>query len=261
MASFELPLARQPDYDLFVKELVDTEGMSIEDATQEAAETFVGEYNTASIFMYKSKDEFDEKTKIETRCRTIENASCGKDSYVNASFCIKGLQQLLTGGADQRIVEGTWHILESRELPKALVKLLAVKEEDDDKDDIGEDDDDEDYDADEDKILQTISIVDFYCLLIQAASSVPQYLRNIEALFTLDEEQVEILKGRLDEDIGEARVVAKVVALLSMLVKIPQNKQLFVAASGVDLLELAAKMNKSQTALVGQIQALVAALA
>ena len=264
-ASDALPLARQQDYDAFVKDLMDNEGMSIDEAAAEALETFSSEYNPSTLFIYRTKVEMEEKTKCEMNIKTIERASRGEDSIVNATFCFQGLRQSLAG-TNAALLEGTWHMIETRGLLKTLVHMLKVteKDEDDEKvvDKIGEDSD-EDEDEDENAILLTVSILDFTNLMLQNASSASsiRYFRNMELFLSLDEENMTILKGRLDEDVGEIRVVTKILPLLTTLLAVPSNKSFFVSISGIDLLELTIKMHKKNKLIVTEIQTLITSLA
>ncbi len=256
-----LPLARQQDFDALMKELIETDGMSIEEAADEALATFTEAYNPASLFIYRNKAEMEEKLKVESNIKTIERASRGEDSVVNATFCFQGLRQSL-GGTNASLLEGSWHMIEARGLFKTLLQMLKVieKEEDEGEKAMGEDSD-EDEDEDENTILLNVSVLDFTNFLLQAASTSARFFRDVDGFITVDEELLAVVKGRLDEDVGEPRVVTRLVPVLKTVLRLATNKDLFLAMSGVDLLELTVKMHKKNAALVGEIKTLIAALA
>ena len=57
-----------------------------------------------------------------------------------------------------------------------------------------------------------------------------------------------------------SRVVANMVEFLFCLLALPQNKEFFLAASGVAVLDLSLKMQKKNSVLVGRIRELLATL-
>jgi hypothetical protein len=258
------PVARQVDYDAFTKDLMDSNGLSIEEAAEEAIETFSTEYDTVGLFLYRNKREYDEKVKVETRCKTIENASKGIDSFINANFAFQGLIKILKD-SDNNVKQGIWHMFESRGLLGSLIQLLAVNEREENENEktpLGEvdSDDSDEEDEDEAKILQTVAVLEFSLLIIQTALTSPQYLRSIETFCFLDEMKVQIVRNRFDEDVAEKRVVEKMIDFLSILLNFEQNKIAFKEASGVDVLDLSVKMHKKNTDLVTRIQTLTSKL-
>jgi hypothetical protein len=207
--SDELPHSRtlrQADYDAYFRDLMDSEGLSVEEAAEQTIESISNQYDVYNLFLYRNKRELDEKVKVETRCITIEKAAKGTDSFINANFAFQGLIKILKD-SDAYIREGIWHVFESRKLIRSLILLLKVSEtEEVDKEAIGEADSDSDEeDEDEAKILQTIAVLEFANSIIGSALSSPQYVHNVELFCTLDEETVLIVKSRLDEDIADAR--------------------------------------------------------
>jgi hypothetical protein len=207
--SDELPHSRtlrQADYDAYFRDLMDSEGLSVEEAAEQTIESISNQYDVYNLFLYRNKRELDEKVKVETRCITIEKAAKGTDSFINANFAFQGLIKILKD-SDAYIREGIWHVFESRKLIRSLIGLLKVSEtEEVDKEAIGEADSDSDEeDEDEAKILQTIAVLEFANSIIGSALSSPQYVHNVELFCTLDEETVLIVKSRLDEDIADAR--------------------------------------------------------
>ena len=209
---------RQADYDAFFKDLMDSEGLSVDEAAEQVIESISSQYDVYNLFMYKNKRELDEKVKVETRCITIEKAAKGTDSFINANFAFQGLVKILKD-SDAAVSEGIWHMFESRKLIRSLVKLLAVKEEEEveNKKVLGEEDSDSDEeDEDEAKILQTIAVLDFSTLILQAAASSRQYFHDFELFYTFDEEMISILKSRLDEDVADARYVLHLPSLPSI---------------------------------------------
>lgn len=200
---------RQADYDAYFKDLMDSEGLSVEEAAEQVIESITSQYDVYNLFMYKTKRELDEKVKVETRCVTIDKAGKGTDSFINANFAFQGLVKILKD-SDVVIREGIWHMFESRRLLRSLIKLLAVKEEEEvgkKGEVLGEDSDSDEEDEDEAKILQTIAVLDFSTMIVQTAISSSQYFHDLELFCTLDEEMVGILKSRLDEDVADARYV------------------------------------------------------
>ena len=57
-----------------------------------------------------------------------------------------------------------------------------------------------------------------------------------------------------------SRVVSKLVEFLFLVLAFPQNKILFLEASGVAVLDLSIKMHKKNTALIGRINSLLSQL-
>jgi hypothetical protein len=253
MAAFDaapfaaLPLARQAEYDMLFKELTEQEGMTYDEAAKEAVDTFSGDYDTGLLFVYTSKEEEDVKLKVESHIKAIEAAASGQGTLVNATFAFQGLRPLLSSAPHQ----GTWRLVEARGLTKTLVELLRVPETEEDAEDAQkmvtgeEEEDDDEEDEDENKVLLTLSVLDFTVFLLEAAATSARFLRSVEGFATLTDVKIAELLARLDEDVGEPRVVAKVLPLLTILLRVPANKELFLAASGVAALDLAAKMNKS----------------
>lgn len=197
---------RQADYDAYFRDLMDSEGLSVEEAAEQTIESISTQYDVYNLFLYRNKRELDEKVKVETRCITIEKAAKGADSFVNANFAFQGLIKILKD-SDAYVREGIWHVFESRKLIRSLIVLLKVSEvEEVDKEAIGEvDSDSDEEDEDEAKILQTIAVLEFANSIIGSALASPQYVHNVEQFCTLDEETVLIVKNRLDEDIADAR--------------------------------------------------------
>ena len=197
---------RQADYDAYFKDLMESEGLSVDEAAEQVNESISSQYDVYNLFMYKNKRELDEKVKVETRCVTIEKAGKGTDSFINANFAFQGLVKILKD-CDAVVREGTWHLFESRKLMRSLIQLLVVKEDaEDNKKVLGEvDSDSDEEDEDEARILQTMAVLDFSMVIIQSAKTSRQYFHDFELFHTLDESMVEILRSRLDEDIADAR--------------------------------------------------------
>lgn len=200
---------RQADYDAYFKDLMESEGLSVEEAAEQSIESISSQYDVFNLFLYRNKRELDEKVKVESRCITIEKAGKGTDSFINANFAFQGLLKILKD-SDEYTRKGIWHIFESRSLLKSLVYLLRVvpDEEDESKKAVGEIDSDEE-DEDEAKILQTIAVLEFSKVIIELALASPKNLHNIEAFLSVDCDMAEILKSRLDEDSAEARYVLR----------------------------------------------------
>ena len=201
--------ARQVDFDAVVKDLIESNGLSIDEAATEAAEIFSGDYDTSGLFIYRDATEFAEKQKMETRLKTIDAASRGTETFVNANFALQGINQLLGKGVDNNITRGSWKLVETRNLIQSLVRLLVVKEEDEAGAGAGEDEeDDEEDDADEERTLQTIAVLEAAVFIAGMALRSPALFRNPTQMLTCDEEMMTTLYARLDEDSGEARSVS-----------------------------------------------------
>jgi hypothetical protein len=183
----QIPIARQVDFDAFVKDLMDSNALSIEDAAEEAVETFSSDYDISGLFIYRNKREFDEKVKVETRCKTIEKAGKGTDTFINANFAFQGLIKLLKD-SDENVKEGMWHMFNSKRIVNSLIQLLIVQKTDDKKEEIGEiDSDSDEEDEDEAKVLQTVAVLDFLIFIIQSAFASSQYFQDLALFCALDE--------------------------------------------------------------------------
>ena len=196
---------RQADYDAYFKDLMESEGLNVEEAAEQSIESISSQYDVFNLFLYRNKRELDEKVKVESRCVTIEKAGKGTDSFINANFAFQGLLKILKD-SDEYTREGIWHIFESRFLLRSLICLLRVVPDDEDakEEALGEIDSDEE-DEDEAKILQTIAVLEFSKVVIESASSSPKYLHNVENFLTVDCDMAGVLKSRLDEDVADAR--------------------------------------------------------
>lgn len=210
---------RQADYDAYFKDLMDSEGLNVDEAAEQVIESISSQYDVHNLFMYKNKRELDEKMKVESRCVTIEKAGKGTDSFINANFAFQGLVKILKD-SDASVREGIWHMFESRKLLRSLIQLMVVKEEaeDDNKKVLGEvDSDSDEEDEDEANILQTLAVLDFSMAIVQSAKLSRQYFHDFELFFTLDETLVEILRRRLDEDIADPRYNITTTKLICMI--------------------------------------------
>jgi hypothetical protein len=200
-------IARQVDFDAVVKDLIESNGLSLEDAAAEANEIFASEYDTSGLFIYRTTDELNEKQKMETRLKTIDAASRGTETFVNASFALQGIQQLLGRNIDNGITRGSWKLVESRRLLPSLVRMLAINNEDEKSDAraAAVEDDSDGEDEDEEKILQTLTVLENAMFVAGNAMSNPSLFRDAASMLSLEEDLVGIVYARLDEDIAEAR--------------------------------------------------------
>ena len=196
-----MSFARQADYDQLVKEMV-SEGASVEEATSEAQDVFRGSgYELTALYLYETAPELKEKELTEQKFRTLEDKAA-LSNYVNSYIAIKGLEKVLrSSSGDNKSFVGTMKLAESRKLGRSLLNILALTvlagEED-------ESDDEDDEDADENKITQKTTLLEFSALLMQKAA--PLFLNYLDSI-ALSAEHVVMLCKMMDTDSGEPRCV------------------------------------------------------
>jgi hypothetical protein len=181
-------VAKQLEFDHIVKEIIQS-GNDWSEAVQEALETFQdSNYDITSLYLYTNKLEYEEKEKVEKRCRTIEDVLQGKDSVVNLTFALQGLSQTIKCNNNNSV--GTIKLTEYRKIVHNLIRILSqLCKEDDDEDNDAEgnshgEGDDSDEENDENKILQKIIILDFLLFYLTIS---PTLFRRYEELLLLDE--------------------------------------------------------------------------
>jgi hypothetical protein len=260
MSAFSgLPLLPQKVFDDMVTEIIgSTPGITLEEAVTEALATFEEDFRPDSLFVYRSDEALKTKVKLDANLATVERCADDEESRVNCTFAFQGLRQTLT--STNPADKGAWRLVESRKLAHTLVKLLKVKEgEDDDTEKDGameDDDDDDEEDEEEDRILFHVSVLEL--LLFLAFSGASQFL-SAETAFSLSQELMEVLIARFDSSMSELRVASKLVDLLAVLLSQSCNRDFFREA-GVPVLSLCAKFHKKNAALNAKIEALTAAL-
>lgn len=202
------PLAKQIEFDHLVKEIRES-GNTLEESVVEALETLEG-YDLSGLNVYRTEPELQNKIKLEANCRAIERTAVGQESVVNCNFAFQGLKQELSNDGGSSAGVGAWRMVESKRLIASLIRILRVEEEQEkehEKNGEGDESDDAE-DEEEDKILFNIAVIDTLIFLHQEGGR-PNRLVRPENFFGLDEELVTILMKRIDEDIGEARVLSK----------------------------------------------------
>ena len=155
MTSFTtLKYANQIMFDQICEELIQQEGLSIEEASIQTIDMFKDEYDLTKVYIYQNKKQYDDKLNIQRICNTIKKAADKTETFVNANFGLQTLIQILKDN------NSVLKLLESYKVIISLIKLLAVDNKDDDNNDmIGEDEDDED-DEEDDRQFQTIRVLD-----------------------------------------------------------------------------------------------------
>ena len=238
MSSF-VKYASQAMFDQLIEELINQDGLSIEEASQQTQEMFADEYDMSKLYIYQNKQQYEIKNNVQRSCNTLSKAALGTDTFVNANFGIQGLLQILK--ADQ----GTFKLLESYKVISSLIKLLSVTDKDDDNNEmIGEDEDDEDDDEDADRKFQTIRCLDTLQFIGIEIIRNPQLVFSHQDFFNIGEENIDTLCKRLDEDMGDEEIASKLIEFLLIILSFENNRMIFKDKGGIDMLELTVKMNK-----------------
>ena len=240
MSSFVSKYASQNMFDQLCEELIVQEGQSVEDASQQTVEMFADEYDMSKVYVYANKQQYEIKQNIQRICTTISNAAKKTDTFVNANFGLQGLLQILPSDLQSFKLLDTYKVIHS------LIKLLSVDKDDDDKDDemIGEDEDDDEDDDDADRKFQTVRCLDTLQFISIEIIKNPQLVFSSNEFFNIGEENIDIILKRLDEDMGDEVVAAKIVEFLLIILSFEGNRLIFKDKGGIDLLELTIKMNK-----------------
>ena len=176
-------LAKQLEFDHIVKEVLES-GSDWSEAVQEAIETFQeSNYDLGALYIYTSKLEFEEKERVEVRCRTIDNVTQGKDTVVNLNFALQGLSQTIK--CNNNNSKGTILMCESKKVPLKLIQVLSdlCKEDDEEENSNGEEDSDED-DKEEDLIMQKVTVLNFLLFFLSQPTTA---FRRYDELLLLDE--------------------------------------------------------------------------
>lgn len=181
---------------------------SLEDAVLEAIETFRDSgCDLGKIYIYHNAVEQGEKEKLDSRLQTLRQAGEGIESFVNANFAMQGIKQVLSASPDIPTTTNAWKFVASNDVVSTVIKLIPEVNDDADEDGMAEDvpDNDDDDDDDEDQKLATISVLDFLLFLYSAGVGGRLEPRDVNSLFSLQPESLQLVCRRLDEDIQEAR--------------------------------------------------------
>jgi hypothetical protein len=96
MALFQqLKYANQAMYDQLCEELIQQEGLSIEDASIQTIEMFKDEYDLTKVYIYQNKQQYDDKLNVQRICNTLSKAADKTETFVNANFGLQTLIQIL----------------------------------------------------------------------------------------------------------------------------------------------------------------------
>ena len=260
-------LLSQATYDSFLDEILRENGGDFADALSQIKDIFDSEgTDLTNIFIYRSEKELAEKERYTKSCLVIENCLRNQDTFVNCNFAIQGLTQCLSKPFDNNdtnyITKMTWKLIEARRLPLTLVRLLAVKEDEEDEEVMRTGEDDDDEDEDEAKIAETKTTLAFLLFLATSSASKQSRpgVRTVDAMFSLSSDELELLLKRLDEDMAEESIVELVVLVFKALLAVASNKEVIKTLPIVALLDLAIKMNKRNEALVALINSLLSML-
>lgn len=278
----------QAQFDKLVSDF--SQDAALEEAIQEAIECLrESGCNLDGVFLYENPLELSEKNKMEGRCLVIEKASRQQDTFVNALFAIQGMKQILCGNPVDKVTIGSWKLVESRKLFHSVLDLLPPVESDEmDEargDQMGEDSDGDEEDEEEERAAVIAQALQFACVLIRSGMSINHRIRDPQNTFAIDTARFQFLCAKFDEIMSYPKYVfylimsphfyCLVVSLCSALYKCdsavvafldffnvilarPENRELFSAAGGVALLDLASKMNKSHTVVPAQVAFLLA---
>lgn len=233
MAEFTVKqIAKQNQYDALYNDML-KEGYSHEDCYSECLEIF-DDHDTSFVFMYKTMQEYEYKTKLDQRCTVIDNVCNNIDSFVNANFAIQGITSCLVDCSPLGCM--SWKLISSRNLPKSVLVMMtsAVKSDDDEDNDSDHDEEEEE----EGRILQIMTIFNFLLFL---ATKGNDKLNNIVDLFTFDEESIGMVCKVLDNDIGESGIITAGLEFLAIILSQPTNLSIFTNNSGGNVLDLIAK--------------------
>ena len=225
-------------FDQLVDSLMNQDGLSIEEASQQSQEMIADEYDMSKLYIYRDSQQYQIKNNVQRSCATLSKAAQGTETFVNANFGLQGLLQIL------KAEQGTFKLLESYKVMSSLILLLSVTDKEDDNNEmIGEDEDDEDDDED-DRKFQTIRCLDTLQFICIEIIKNPQLLFSHLDFFSIGEENIDILLKRLDEDMGDEEIAIKMIEFLLIIMSFESNKNIFKDKGGIDILELTVKMNK-----------------
>jgi len=239
MSSFVKKYASQAMFDQLVDSLINQDGLSIEEASQQSQEMIADEYDMSKLYIYRDNKQYEIKNNVQRSCTTLSKAAQGTDTFVNANFGLQGLLQILKADL------GTFKLLESYKVMSSLITLLSVTDKEDDNNEmIGEDEDDEDDEEDNDRKFQSIRCLDTLQFICIEIIKNPLLVFSHQDFFSIGEENIDILVKRLDEDMGDEEIAIKMIEFLLIIMSFESNRMMFKEKGGIDILELTVKMNK-----------------
>lgn len=138
--------AKQSDFDSMVEDFIKQEA-SIPDACIDAIETLTrSNYDLSNLYLYRNEEEYQEKLRVENRCKTIESILSNSSYLMNLSFAIKGLIQTIEA-EDTPKRGNALKLIETRKLFSTLLSVLPALSESIDEED--EEDNEEEAEAKE----------------------------------------------------------------------------------------------------------------
>lgn len=190
----------QAQFDKLVEEF--SKDSTIDDAIREAIECMQESgSNLDTVFLYENSIELTEKIKMEAKYITIEKASRQQESFVNATFAMQGMKQILCGSESDKVTIGSWKLIESRNFFHSVLNLIPPLEDDDNANE-GKMIDEEDSDEDEDEEATNAVIIQslqFACMLLRSGMSVNHRIRDPQNTFSVDSERFQFLCAKFDE--------------------------------------------------------------
>jgi hypothetical protein len=180
------------------------------------------------VFIYKTSDESFIKGIFEENLNTVDRASVNTETFVNASFAIQGIQQMLSDHRlSTNVIEGGWRLCESAKLLLSLTLLLNVEEEED------EEDGEEDAHADDKKANIILDLMMFIF-----SGRVQHFRESVGCLLTTEDGAISLIEA-LKRSLTEEHTIAKYLACLVILCENPENIELLKnAAARVGMNEL-----------------------
>lgn len=132
-------LLKQSTFDNYVSQSME-DGMTVEEASLDAEETFKESgYDCSGIFMANNIDDMKAKAALDANINIVEKCANGFETYINCSFALQGIRQVLSNDKSSAVRCGSWKLCEGRNLLTLLIRILNLQE----KIDKDENDDDD----------------------------------------------------------------------------------------------------------------------
>lgn len=195
-----MPGAGQREFDHLVQELLQ-QGIEWHDAVEEILATFVeSNLDIGGLYIYHTQAEWEEKQKTDSRIATIEKCAEGREAFVNVSFALQGLQQVLRSNDSK--AHSTLIMAENRRAFHSLMKILMNLAKEDDCNEMEDNIDSESDDEDDEKNLQRLALLEFTLLFLQRDS---RHFRCFNEMIKLLPEEAGGLKGLLESLADDTR--------------------------------------------------------
>eukprot|EP01041_Mallomonas_annulata_P012175 gene12175-25551_t len=240
-------LVKQSDFDLLVQDSIE-EGQSIHESVEDVLKSFDEEgFKTRMIFVYKSNDELKEKNEIQKKIESIKKCSSDLESFVNANFALQSIAQLLRNEGNrssQRSVVGCLKLCYACCMIETLIKLLVVKEEDEEE--VGSDDDSDSVDKDADNLHKITSVLSVINLMLDMrARGKDEYDNDLSSFLSIElsKESADVFSARMEEELTEPKVAVLMLETLRHLVSSADNARVLVEAGIRDHLVLLSRIN------------------